>query len=278
MPAPLQSLIAATLDDDHAKAAAALHYASDGWLENPSWDPGPQVAMIRLLLCIDAQDKNGATPRHRAVRTRCADAVKCSECRCQSRDQKQTRLHTVSSAGAKHGPRRLRLGEGARTAQREILHAFLEHGVSPAHTDAKGKSVLQWAVSDWIRQILQGTPLPPAAAWPLQPPKLPQSRVCRKNRRSSSPRRIFSRRFPRAITWQNALGYSIRMLRAIPPPLAVGSGVVDWPSRVSSCPQAPSQIRTCRFPASPPLEGPLRVTAHPTDTIRCGFVDTLSMP
>ena len=57
-----------------------LHYASDGYLESPTWNAGRQVAMIRLLVeagaNINGQDKNGATPLHRAVRTRCAAAVK----------------------------------------------------------------------------------------------------------------------------------------------------------------------------------------------------------
>src|SRR5688572_30546936 len=56
-----------------------LHYASDGYLESASWDAKRQVRMIEVLLKagadIHARDKNGATPLHRAVRTRCADAV-----------------------------------------------------------------------------------------------------------------------------------------------------------------------------------------------------------
>jgi len=44
--------------------------------------------------------------------------------------------------------------EQAREAQREIIHAFMEHGVSPALKDAKGKSVLDWARSDGIREML----------------------------------------------------------------------------------------------------------------------------
>jgi hypothetical protein len=42
----------------------------------------------------------------------------------------------------------------ARTAQRETLLAFLERGISPSLKDAKGKSVVEWAKSDWILQIL----------------------------------------------------------------------------------------------------------------------------
>src|SRR5215471_9466847 len=58
-----------------------LHYAADGYVNGPVWDAQRQVKTIRCLLAagadIHAQDKNGATPLHRAVRTRCAAAVKC---------------------------------------------------------------------------------------------------------------------------------------------------------------------------------------------------------
>ena len=46
--------------------------------------------------------------------------------------------------------------EQARTAQREIIDAFLERGVSPALTDARGQSVIDWVRSDWIRKRLTG--------------------------------------------------------------------------------------------------------------------------
>ena len=57
-----------------------LHYAADGYINGPAWDAKRQVKTIRCLLDagadINAQDKNGAAPLHRAVRTRCAAAVK----------------------------------------------------------------------------------------------------------------------------------------------------------------------------------------------------------
>jgi len=135
-----------------------LHYAADGFLENPDWDAKRQVQMIELLLeagaDIHAPDKNGATPLHRAVRTRCAAAVK-------------TLLDAGADAALKNKPGSTpfhlavqntgRGGSGAekaKAAQREIIAAFLEHGVSPALKVANGKSVLDWARSDWIRQML----------------------------------------------------------------------------------------------------------------------------
>src|ERR1051326_8392495 len=62
------------------RLSTPLHYAADGFISGPAWDPKKQVATIRCLLdngaIIHSQDKNGATPLHRAVRTRCAAAVR----------------------------------------------------------------------------------------------------------------------------------------------------------------------------------------------------------
>jgi hypothetical protein len=57
-----------------------LHYAADGVIDGPDWNAARQVRTIAHLLAagaaIDAPDKNGATALHRAVRTRCAAAVR----------------------------------------------------------------------------------------------------------------------------------------------------------------------------------------------------------
>ena len=45
--------------------------------------------------------------------------------------------------------------DNAKSAQREIIQTFLEHGVSPTLKDANDKSVLDWARSDWRRQMLR---------------------------------------------------------------------------------------------------------------------------
>ena len=154
-------LLAAGADTASARnrrGSQPLHYAADGYLDSPSWNAGRQLAMIRLLLkggaSIDAQDKNGATPLHRAVRTRCAAAVKCfldagADPAIRNKPG-STPFHLAAQNTGRGGSG----SEKARTAQREILQAFLERGVSPTLTDAKGKSVLEWARSDWIRKIL----------------------------------------------------------------------------------------------------------------------------
>ncbi len=135
-----------------------LHYAVDGHLENPGWDAKRQVAMVELLLKagadIHACDKNGATPLHRAVRTRCAavgrtlldagaDATRWNK-------PGSTPFHLAVQNTGRGGSG----AEKAKSAQREIIQAFLEHGIKPALRDVKGKSVLDWAKSDWIRQML----------------------------------------------------------------------------------------------------------------------------
>ena len=137
-----------------------LHYASDGYLESASWDAKRQVRMIEILLNagadIHARDKNGATPLHRAVRTRCAEAVKSlfnagSDVTLQNKPG-STPFHLAVQNTGRGGSG----AEEAKSAQRQIIEAFLERGASPTLKDGKGKSVLEWAKSDWVRQLLAG--------------------------------------------------------------------------------------------------------------------------
>jgi ankyrin repeat protein len=62
------------------RGAAPLHYAVDGNPGSARWNPASQVETVRCLLRLGADpnavDKNGTTPVHRAVRNRCAAAVK----------------------------------------------------------------------------------------------------------------------------------------------------------------------------------------------------------
>jgi hypothetical protein len=136
----------------------ALHYAADGHRDSAAWDPGLQVMMIRLLLEagaeIDAPDKNGATPLHRAVRTRCATAVKClldagADPTVRNKSGSSPFHLAVQNTG--------RGGSGneeAIAAQREIIGEFRARGISPRIKDGKGKSVSECATSDWIRKLL----------------------------------------------------------------------------------------------------------------------------
>jgi hypothetical protein len=62
------------------RGAAALHYAVDGNPGSARWNPAAQREAVLCLLGLGADpnavDKNGTTPLHRAVRNRCATAVK----------------------------------------------------------------------------------------------------------------------------------------------------------------------------------------------------------
>jgi hypothetical protein len=159
-----KELLAAGADVNAARnhrRSVPLHYAADGYLENPRWDAKQQVAMIRLLLKegadMHAQDKNGATPLHRAVRTRCAAAVTClldagADATIRNKPG-STPFHLAVQNTGRGGSG----AEIAKNAQREIILTFLKHGVTAGLTDADGKSVLQWAKSPAIREIFENS-------------------------------------------------------------------------------------------------------------------------
>ena len=62
------------------RGAEPLHAAAFGSPGSPRWDPAAQAATIVCLIQSgadpNAQNMDGATPLHRAVRTRCAEAVR----------------------------------------------------------------------------------------------------------------------------------------------------------------------------------------------------------
>src|SRR5204862_2970704 len=117
------------------RRSTPLHYAADGFISGPAWDAKRQVEIIRCLLDngadIHAQDKNGATPLHRAVRTRCAAAVNCllnagSDATLRNKPG-STPFHLAVQNTGRGGSG----AEKAKIAQREIIRAFLERGISP---------------------------------------------------------------------------------------------------------------------------------------------------
>lgn len=154
-------LIAAGADPNAARnrrRSTPLHYAADGCVTGPAWDAKRQVATIRRLIqkgaAVNAQDANGATPLHRAVRTRCAAAVRLllesGGDPTLPNQPGSTPFHlAVQNTG--------RGGSGEKqavSAQREIITAFLERGVSPELKSRDGKSVRDCARSEWIREML----------------------------------------------------------------------------------------------------------------------------
>jgi len=78
----VRTLIAAGADvrARNRRGAEPLHAAAVGNPGSPRWDPGAQAATIAVLIAAgadpNATDKSGVTPLHRAVRTRCAAAVR----------------------------------------------------------------------------------------------------------------------------------------------------------------------------------------------------------
>jgi hypothetical protein len=140
------------------RRSSPLHYAADGSITHPAWDAKRQVETIGCLLDAGAdmhwQDKNGATPLHRAVRTRCAAAVRrllrAGSDPTLANNSGSTPFHlAVQNTG--------RGGTGAAaavSAQREIIREFLSFGVSLDLMNGSGKSVADCAQSAWIRELL----------------------------------------------------------------------------------------------------------------------------
>jgi len=157
----VKRLLAAGADPNAAgnhRHSGPLHYAADGYITGPAWDARRQVKTIEVLLKagadIQAQDKNGATPLHRAVRTRCAAAVRCllqaGADPALKNKPGSTPFHLAVQDTGRGGSG----AEAARVAQRQIIQEFLSFGVSQALKDGKGKTVLDCAKSGWIRRIL----------------------------------------------------------------------------------------------------------------------------
>lgn len=154
-------LLASGADPNAAKnmrKSSPLHYAADGFITGPAWNPKRQVETIRCLLDAGAnihlQDMNGATPLHRAVRTRCAAAVKfllrSGGDPTMRNKPGSTPFHLAVQNTGRGGS-----GEPAAIeAQREIINEFLEFGVNPKLKNAAGKSVRDSAQSEWIRELL----------------------------------------------------------------------------------------------------------------------------
>lgn len=140
------------------KGAEPLHYAADGRPGADDWDPAGQRKLISYLIKIgadpDALDKSGAGPLHRAVRTRSSEAVSAlidlGADPLQMNKRGSTPLHLAVQNTGKSGSG----SEVAREEQRRIIEVLLDRGASQTDTDAKGKSVLAAASSDWIRRLL----------------------------------------------------------------------------------------------------------------------------
>lgn len=142
------------------RGAEPLHYAADGAPGSPAWDPEAQAAIIAILLRAGANpnalDKSGVAPLHRAVRTRCAAAVRAllgggAAPRGKS-GSGATPLHLAVQSTGRGGSG----SEESREQQKDILLLLLQHGARPTDQDARGKTVAQSVTSEWIRELLAG--------------------------------------------------------------------------------------------------------------------------
>jgi hypothetical protein len=166
----VKRLLAAGADPNAAgnhRQSGPLHYAADGYITGPVWNAQRQVKTIGVLLdagaAIHAQDKNGASPLHRAVRTRCAAAVKrllqAGADPTLKNKPGSTPFHLAVQDTGRGGSG----ADEARGAQRQIIREFLSMGVSMGLKDGKGKSVMDCARSGWIRDLLSGKATEPIA-------------------------------------------------------------------------------------------------------------------
>jgi hypothetical protein len=158
----VELLLAAGADPNAAanrRHSTPLHYAADGYITGPTWDPEKQVSTLQLLLdagaTLNAQDQNGATALHRATRTRCADVVqyllKAGADPTICNKPGSTPFHLAVQTTGRGGS-----GEPeAKHAQRRIIKEFLSRGVSPDLTDGKGHTVSECARSKWIQELLR---------------------------------------------------------------------------------------------------------------------------
>ena len=89
-----------------------------------------------------------------AVRTRCAAAVKCLLAAGGDPTGKNKSGSTPFHLAVQNTGRGGAGEEKAKDAQRQIIEQFLSWGVSTRLKDGKGKSVLDCAVSGWIRDVL----------------------------------------------------------------------------------------------------------------------------
>jgi Ankyrin repeats (many copies) len=135
-----------------------LHYAADGYVVSASWNAAHQVKTIQCLLKAgadkNAQDNNGATPLHRAVRTRCADAVRCLLLAGVRPTLKNNAGSTPFHLAVQNTGRGGSGAEVAKNGQRRIIEDFFARGVSTKSRDGSGRSVINCAQSDWIRELL----------------------------------------------------------------------------------------------------------------------------
>lgn len=159
--AAVAALLAAGADPDAARSrrkASPVHYAADGAPGDPCWDEARQVGTLRLLLAaggdLHRADANGATPLHRAVRTRSAGAAELllragADPAARNRSG-STPFHLAVATTGRGGS-----GDAAAVArQKRILRLFLDAGVPLGLVGAGGRTVRELADRCWVGRFL----------------------------------------------------------------------------------------------------------------------------
>jgi ankyrin repeat protein len=140
------------------RGAEPLHYAVDGAPGAPHWDPDAQRSVVEYLIEVgadpNARDAGGVAVLHRAVRTRCSEAVRAllehgAEVRTKNTSG-STPLHlAVQNTGRSNSGT-----DASKEEQRRIIEILLQYGAAPTDEDAHGKTVAAAATSRWIRELL----------------------------------------------------------------------------------------------------------------------------
>ena len=140
------------------RGAEPLHYAADGLPGSDAWNPEAQYATIEFLITAganpNATDKSGVAPLHRAVRTRCAAAVRALLVNGADARRRNKRGSTPLHLAIQNTGRGGTGSAAAREEQWEIIRLLLGHGARPSDTDSAGRSVQECVTADWIRALL----------------------------------------------------------------------------------------------------------------------------
>jgi ankyrin repeat protein len=148
----------ASVSARNRRGAEPLHYAADGVPGSPAWDPDGQYAVVEFLIAAGAdpnsEDNSGVAPLHRAVRTRCAAAVRAllthGADALRKNKSGSTPLHLAIQNTGRGGS-----GSAAsRVEQAEIIRLLLGHGARPSDKDAAGRAVKDFVKTDWIHALL----------------------------------------------------------------------------------------------------------------------------
>jgi len=141
------------------RGAQPLHYAADGSPGSRAWDPDAQYAIVEFLITAgadpNAADKSGVAPLHRAVRTRCAAAVRALLTNGADVRGRNTNGSTPLHLAIRNTGRGGSGSAASHEEQIEIIRLLLRHGARPSDEDSAGKSVEDSVKADWLHALLE---------------------------------------------------------------------------------------------------------------------------